>query len=65
MTEYEEYDWAELPADALAAAKTLGYNENIWDTDKQVEADDCDWDELTSEQQAAAKVLGYSEKTWV
>ena len=34
MTKYEDYDWAELPEDAKKAAKTLGYNQKMWDNDK-------------------------------
>lgn len=34
MAKYEDSDWAELPADAKAAAEKLGYNKKMWDSDK-------------------------------
>ena len=30
---FDDYDWKELPDDAKAAAKLLGYSKKIWDND--------------------------------
>jgi len=64
VSEYDDYDWNALPDDIKNAAKTLGYDEQIWDSDGKTPSDEKDWEELTAEQQAAAKVLGYDEEKW-
>ena len=64
MSNYEDHDWDELPADVKAAAEVLGYNKNAWDNDKEPPTTDKYWAKLTpAEQQAAAK-LGYTQETW-
>jgi hypothetical protein len=64
MAKYDCCDWDELPKDAQAAAKTLGYNEKIWDSNGKAPSDSKDWDDLSEAEQAAAKVLGYDEDSW-
>ncbi|KAL7547767.1 hypothetical protein ACHAWF_011043 [Thalassiosira exigua] len=39
MVKYEDYDWKELPEDAMEAAKKLGYSEKMWDGEKGEPAD--------------------------
>lgn len=52
------------PKDVQDAAKLLGYNKKLWDSDE--EPDECDvyWKKLSPEQQEAATKLGYSQKAW-
>ena len=64
MTKYDDYDWDELPKEVQDAATVLGYNQKMWDKNKDPDTEDLDWDELTPMQQEAAKVLGYNQKTW-
>jgi hypothetical protein len=47
-----------------AAVLALGYTEDTWDNDKDIDVDDKDWDELTADEKAAAEVLGYDEDSW-
>lgn len=61
---YEDNDWKELPEDAKAAAKALGYNKKMWNGDREPACCDEYWKDLTQEQQEAATVLGYDEKSW-
>jgi hypothetical protein len=42
----------ELPEDAKAAAKKLGYTKKHWDKDKEPKECDEEWKDLTPEQQA-------------
>ena len=64
MTEYDDDDWDELPKEAKAAAKTLGYNQKKWDNDGKCKYDDYDWDELPDNVRKAAEVLGYNQTEW-
>ena len=64
MTKYDEHDWSELPEDAKAAAKVLGYIGSMWDNDKTPGICEKDWKDLTAEQKKAAAVLGYSQEGW-
>jgi hypothetical protein len=61
---YEEYDWEDLPEKIQKAYMVLGYNEDMWDEDKDAPSEDKDWEELTEEEKNAAKVLGFNEKKW-
>ena len=61
---YDDFDWAELPADVQEAATVLGYDENIWDIGLPAATDDLAWEELSPEQQAAAALFGYNEEIW-
>lgn len=56
--------WNMLPSDARQAAITLGYTQEIWDTDEDCPLDAMMWNELTPAQQRAAIVLGYDETSW-
>eukprot|EP00585_Thalassiosira_rotula_P010869 CAMPEP_0196141652 /NCGR_PEP_ID=MMETSP0910-20130528/10117_1 /TAXON_ID=49265 /ORGANISM="Thalassiosira rotula, Strain GSO102" /LENGTH=74 /DNA_ID=CAMNT_0041402833 /DNA_START=116 /DNA_END=340 /DNA_ORIENTATION=+ len=64
MTKYEDDDWKELSKEVQAAAKTLGYTQKMWDTDKEPKLCDKYWKELSDEQKKAATVLGYNEESW-
>eukprot|EP00977_Amphora_coffeiformis_P015903 scaffold4786_cov198-Amphora_coffeaeformis.AAC.15 len=61
---YDDYDWAELPAEAKKAAQTLGYDKKKWDGDAKVPAEEKDWVELSTGEQAAATTLGYTQASW-
>ena len=61
---YDDHDWSELPDDAKAAAKVLGFNKKMWNGDREPASCDENWTDLTKEQQEAAAVLGYDEKSW-
>jgi hypothetical protein len=56
VKDYEEYDWEDLPEKIQAAYKVLGYDEEMWDYDKDAPSEDKDWEELTEAEQKAAKV---------
>uniref|UniRef100_A0A7S4JX28 Multidrug and toxin extrusion protein n=1 Tax=Odontella aurita TaxID=265563 RepID=A0A7S4JX28_9STRA len=64
ITNFDDYDWKELPATAKDAAEKLGYTQSIWDSSGHSACDNMDWAELTLEQQAAASILGYSQEIW-
>ena len=64
MASTENLDWEELSAEQQAAAKTLGYTQEIWDGSGKVPADEKDWQELSADEQKAATTLGYDKKTW-
>ena len=57
-------DWDDLPADVKAAAVTLGYTKEIWDSDGEPDSHDSDWAELSEAQKEAAKKLGYTPEEW-
>ena len=50
----ESRDWKQLPPDALAAAKQLGFDEQSWDK----------WDAMTEETRALWTKLGWDEESW-
>eukprot|EP01083_Nonionella_stella_P035341 96471_1 len=56
--------WYQLPPDAKAAAQTLGYDQETWDTGVVPAEIDVWWDVLSVEQKEAAKVLGYDKTKW-
>jgi hypothetical protein len=56
--------WSDLPEDARAAAKTLGYTETVWDEDSSIALGAKWFSQLTSEQRRAAIVLGYDSQSW-
>mmetsp|Transcript_11840 Transcript_11840/g.24650 ORF Transcript_11840/g.24650 Transcript_11840/m.24650 type:complete len:81 (+) Transcript_11840:322-564(+) len=64
-TKWYKESWKDLPADKMDAAKVLGYDEKLWDGNKETAiTEDCDWDELEAPQQAAAAALGYTKETY-
>jgi len=58
-TNYDDYNWNELPAVIQVAALAFGYTESHWDESIDIPADGMDWQELTEAQKEAAAVLGY------
>jgi hypothetical protein len=64
MTKYYEYDWDELPEEALQAAKVLGYTKRLWDDDEETEISEKNWGDLNAVEQAAAETLGYTRSSW-
>eukprot|EP00579_Thalassiosira_antarctica_P002174 CAMPEP_0201865104 /NCGR_PEP_ID=MMETSP0902-20130614/14_1 /ASSEMBLY_ACC=CAM_ASM_000551 /TAXON_ID=420261 /ORGANISM="Thalassiosira antarctica, Strain CCMP982" /LENGTH=68 /DNA_ID=CAMNT_0048389745 /DNA_START=48 /DNA_END=254 /DNA_ORIENTATION=+ len=64
MTKYDDLDWKELPQDVMEAAKKLGFDEKMWDKDKDSKCCDEVWDDLDDNQRQAAGVLGYTKETW-
>jgi len=62
--DYYNFEWFELPPNAKAAAKVLGYfDEEVWCRGNAEESYFL-WDELTSVQREAARQLGYKKMTW-
>jgi hypothetical protein len=59
-----EYDWDDLPEEAMQAAKVLGYNKRLWDDDEDTDIGDKDWDDLNAVEKAAAETLGYTRASW-
>jgi hypothetical protein len=53
-----------ISIDAKAAAKTLGYDQKIWDKDEDTVASEKDWKDLSSKEKEAAATLGYDEAVW-
>ena len=47
-----------------ASAKTLGYDEALWNGNGQIPIENKDWEELSDEQKKAAEVLGFDEDEW-
>lgn len=62
-SDFDDYDWTELPDNIKAALVTLGYTQAAWDSDADPLEDE-DFVDLTPEQQAAAVVIGYTKETW-
>eukprot|EP00980_Cylindrotheca_fusiformis_P019009 scaffold6374_cov121-Cylindrotheca_fusiformis.AAC.10 len=63
-TNYDDFDWHELPVAVQQAAIVLGYNQSLWDGDKDPKSCDKDWADLSREEQAAALKLGYDQMKW-
>ena len=64
---YEDYSFAELPADVQAAANAVGYTQKVWDEcDEEVcaKVDDKFWKGLGKGERINMKVLGYDCWTW-
>jgi len=62
---FEDVDWDDLPDDAKAAAETLGYSKETWDSDDQSpDTAKKEWKDLSDDQKKAAEVLGYDEDKW-
>jgi len=62
VTDYDDYDFHELPVPVRTAAINFGYTESSWDDENgnaQIPADSKEWNELTIVEQKAAKILGY------
>ena len=60
---FDNLDWVDLPPRAKAAATTLGYDEDSWDSAQDLDIFCTFWSELTTAEQEAAQDLGY-EDTW-
>jgi hypothetical protein len=56
--------WKDLPVDIQVAAKTLGFNSEIWDNDLSAQSEHKSWNELTEDEKKAARKLGYNKNTW-
>mmetsp|Transcript_10087 Transcript_10087/g.24072 ORF Transcript_10087/g.24072 Transcript_10087/m.24072 type:complete len:1132 (-) Transcript_10087:2194-5589(-) len=63
-TNYDEYDWEDLPLKIQEAATVLGYTGQMWDADTEPASSNKDWDELTLEEQEAARRLGFNRRKW-
>ena len=57
-------DWAELPEDVKAAWTTLGYTQELWDSDADAATEELEFEQLSEEQKAAALAIGYTEESW-
>jgi hypothetical protein len=64
MTKYYEYDWDDLPEEAMQAAKVLGYSKRLWDDDEDTDISEKNWGDLNAVEQAAAETLGYTRASW-
>ena len=64
---YDDYSFAELPADVQTAANAVGYTQKVWDEcDEEVcaKVDDKFWKGLKKGERINMKVLGYDCWTW-
>ena len=62
--DYYLLNWNQLPPEAVAAARTLGYTQRMWNNGVTPPESDLWWDDLSEEQRQAAAVLGYDEASW-
>lgn len=62
--EEDRLDWEDLPDDVRDAAQILGYDQTIWDSNRDLDIFDTDWEQLTTEEREAAKELGYTKSSW-
>lgn len=56
--------WCKLPPQKRSAGKILGYNERLWNSDKETRVSEKEWKELSAEEREAASTLGYNETKW-
>jgi len=63
-TYFEDFTWYDLPAHVQAAATTLGYSQQLWDSDGANACEELFWKRLTEDQRHAATILGYNEQSW-
>ena len=64
---YNDYSFAELPANVQVAANAVGYTQKVWDEcDEEVcaKVDDKFWKGLKKGERINMKVLGYDCWTW-
>jgi hypothetical protein len=64
MTKYYDYEWDDLPEEAIQAAKVLGYTKKLWDDDEDTDIGEKNWSELNAVEKAAAETLGYNRSSW-
>ena len=64
LTSFFHTEWASLPSEIQAAYETLGYSEEVWNSDGEVESNKSDFADLSEEQQAAALAIGYTAESW-
>jgi hypothetical protein len=62
--DYDDCDWDDLPLVVQKAALTLGYNQSLWDANKEPSQADKYWRHLNQEEREAAETLGYNEEKW-
>lgn len=60
--QYLDADWNKLPKQTKAAAITLGYNKQLWESNEEPASNKKSWDELTPAEQSAAAAFGYSRR---
>jgi hypothetical protein len=61
---WDEFDWDDLSPGEQELFGVLGWDQEGWDDDGEVPADDKDWEELSPKEQAALTALGYDEEYW-
>lgn len=61
---YIDYNWNDLPLRIRDAAKTLGYDERMWDADDDSALSEKAWARLTPKEKAAAEEMGYDKQRW-
>ena len=50
---YDKY-WEDLPADLQEAAQVLGWDQELWDSDRKVSSETRGWQDLSPTEQEAA-----------
>lgn len=63
-SKYESVLFANLPADAKAAAMALGFDEKSWNESGWPESESKWWEDLTAEECKAATTLGWDKPAW-
>ena len=62
---YEDYKWKDLPPDAVLAAMTLGYTQDMWELEEDPHTSGKQWADLTFEQRTASLLLyGFGQEQW-
>jgi MatE len=59
---YLDTDWDRLPRKIRAAAVTLGYNKQMWESNDEPPSNSKNWSGLTPAEQSAAAAFGFNRK---
>ena len=64
QTWWRDYWWQDLSADVKDAAKSIGFDESIWDNNSWPVIGKKLWTDMSKNEIDALLVLGYSERKW-
>jgi len=62
--DYEDYDWYEMPTEAIEAAVALGYSQVSWDLSSVPASFFLPWSALSGIQRVASNTLGCDAQCW-
>jgi len=63
---WNNLDWQDMSAEQRNAWRTLGWTDQMWDSQRPVQAasDSKAWADLSENERAAARWLGYTPNSW-